>query len=55
MILQVSSRSLDCVVPGDEIRIPEIGKLQSELTPWTSLTSRGKLRAISDDHTFSIK
>jgi hypothetical protein len=33
----------------------EIGKLQAELAPWTSPTSRGKLRAISDDHTFSIK
>jgi len=33
----------------------EIGKLRAELAPWTSLTSRGKLRAISNDHTFSIK
>lgn len=34
---------------------PEIGKLQAELAHWTSPTSRGKLRAVSDDHTFSIK
>ncbi|KAF8560320.1 hypothetical protein OG21DRAFT_1594239 [Imleria badia] len=33
----------------------EIGKLRAELAPWTSPTSHGKLRAISDDHTFSIK
>jgi len=35
--------------------VPEIGKLQADLAPWTSLTSRGKLRAISNDHAFSIK
>ncbi|KAG8219773.1 hypothetical protein J3R82DRAFT_745 [Butyriboletus roseoflavus] len=33
----------------------EIAKLQTELAPWTSPTSRGKSRAISDDHTFSVK
>jgi hypothetical protein len=54
MTLQVRFRCLDHVVLGDDI-VPEIGKLQAELAPWTSPTSRGKLRAISDDHTFSIK
>ncbi|KAG9314326.1 hypothetical protein JVU11DRAFT_5117 [Chiua virens] len=33
----------------------EIERLRTELVPWTSPSSRGKLRAISDDHTFSIK
>jgi uncharacterized protein (DUF2235 family) len=33
----------------------EIAKLQAELAPWTSLNSRGQLRAVSDDHAFSIK
>lgn len=55
MTLQVRSRSLNHVVLGDESHITEIAKLQAELAPWTSPTSRGKLRAISDDHTFSIK
>lgn len=55
MTLQVRSRFLDRVVLTDETHFPEIGKLQSELSPWTSPTSRGKLRAISDDRTFSIK
>ncbi|KAF9229239.1 hypothetical protein BS17DRAFT_10792 [Gyrodon lividus] len=33
----------------------EITKLKAELAPWTSHTARGKLRADSDDDTFSIK
>ncbi|KIJ21793.1 hypothetical protein PAXINDRAFT_105288 [Paxillus involutus ATCC 200175] len=33
----------------------EIAKLKAELAPWTSHTSRGKLRADSDEDTFSIK
>lgn len=55
MTLQVRSRSLAGVGLGDEPYVTEIAKLQAELAPWTSHTSRGKLRAISDDHTFSVK
>ncbi|KAF9237321.1 hypothetical protein BU15DRAFT_48796, partial [Melanogaster broomeanus] len=33
----------------------EIAKLKAELAPWTSHTSRGKMRADSDADTFSIK
>ncbi|KAF8445896.1 hypothetical protein L210DRAFT_881927 [Boletus edulis BED1] len=33
----------------------EIAKLQAKLAPWTSPTSRGKSRATSKDHPFSIK
>lgn len=55
MTLQVRSRTLDHVVRGDHMHLSEMAKLQAELAPWTSPTARGKLRAISDDHTFSVK
>lgn len=54
MTLQVRFRYLDHMVLGNDT-VLEIGKLQVELAPWTSPTSRGKSRAISNDHTFSIK
>ena len=47
-------RYLVHMVLGDDT-VPEIRQLQAALTPWTSLTSHGKLRAISNDRTFSIK